>query len=160
MSERICENCGEPITGLSTPFIQSKTGFHHDHHCWKEVIPRLRDELAAEKRGRQWWADAAAAEREQKAALAAALEAIRMHVRDQYIHFPGHGTLTIGEYIDKHDTRAILAARDARRDPEILRKGAAWALKRIINQFATEHDRLWFEKMLAAIERGDVEVPK
>lgn len=48
--------------------------------------------------------------RRERDALAAALEAIRMHVRDQYIHFPGLGTLTIGEYIDKQGGRELLAA--------------------------------------------------
>ena len=47
MSNKICENCGEPISGCSTPYIQSRTGFHHDHYCWREVIPRLRAEFAA-----------------------------------------------------------------------------------------------------------------
>lgn len=117
----------------------------------RDESARLRAELAAEREARL------TAER-QRDEMAAALEAIRMHVRDQYIHFPGYGTLTIGEYIDEQDTRTILAARDTNQR----RKGAAWAVRKLlkdreISDFPA-HVRIALEVLLRAIERGEVEV--
>lgn len=56
------------------------------------------------------------------------------------------------------DPAAILSARDARRDPEILRRGVAWAYRDAAAEMTEDWAEKWLESRAAAIEAGTVEV--
>lgn len=138
-----------------------------------ETVTKLRAELAAARNSvcagmaREVKLEAElAAERESKAVLAAALVDLQdaanklLDLRDK-----NPRSFTTQVELAWDELRGVLidltsgAVRSLEyRDKNQRRKGAAWAVRRIINQFATEHDRPWFEKMLSAIERGEGEV--
>ena len=128
----------------------------------RSELARLRAELAAEREAREQIESEKrhtmhllGQEREQSAALAAVLDFIgdAACFDRKLSDMTSDERENICRIIDRDATAILTSDRASQR-----RKGAAGAVRRIIDQFTTENDRPWFEKMLAAIERGEVEV--
>lgn len=93
--------------------------------------------------------------------LATALEAIQANcVAGSADPRPGvarSSIIRIGEICSEQDYTTRLAARDARRDPAIMRKGAAWALRKATKDFlGYPYPLEWVAGLAATIERGEV----